>query len=44
MSSKTLNLTDPLYAYLLEKGVHEHPQLKALREETSSLRAALMQI
>jgi caffeoyl-CoA O-methyltransferase len=44
VSSRTLNLTDSLHAYLLDKGVHEHPQLKALREETSTLRAAMMQI
>jgi predicted O-methyltransferase YrrM len=44
MSSRTLNLTEPMYAYLLEHGVRESPALAALREKTRPMRAAGMQI
>jgi predicted O-methyltransferase YrrM len=44
MSSRTINLTDPVYQYLLECGVRESPALAALRAETARLPAALMQI
>lgn len=44
MSSRTLNLTEPVYAYLLEHGVRESSALAALRERTASLEAAPMQI
>jgi len=44
MSSRTLNLTEPVYAYLLEHGVRESEALAALREQTRPLRAAGMQI
>jgi caffeoyl-CoA O-methyltransferase len=44
MSSRTLNLTEPVYAYLLEHGVRESAALAGLREQTRSLAAAGMQI
>lgn len=44
MSSRTINLTEPVYAYLLQHGVRESAALAALREETRSLAAAGMQI
>jgi caffeoyl-CoA O-methyltransferase len=44
MSSRTLNLTPAVYDYLLEHGVRESRALAALREETSTLPAAMMQI
>lgn len=44
MSSRTLNLSDDIYAYLLEHGVRESPALAALREETRPMRMAGMQI
>lgn len=44
MSSRTLNLTEPLYVYLLEHGVRESAALAALREKTQPMRAAGMQI
>lgn len=44
MSNRTLNLTEPVYAYLLEHGVRESAALAALREETAALEAAGMQI
>lgn len=44
MSNKTLNLTDALYQYVLDIGVHEHPQLQKLREETAQHPLARMQI
>jgi caffeoyl-CoA O-methyltransferase len=44
MSSRTLNLTPSIYEYLLEQGVRESPARKALREETTPLRGAGMQI
>ncbi len=44
MSSRTLNLTEPVYRYLLQHGVRESPALAALRERTRPLEAAGMQI
>jgi predicted O-methyltransferase YrrM len=44
MSNRTLNLTDPLYQYLLEHGVRESAALAALRAETQQLTARGMQI
>lgn len=44
MSNKTLNLTDALYQYVLDVGVHEHPQLVKLREQTALHPQANMQI
>src|SRR5829696_2073219 len=37
MSDFTLNLTQPLYDYLLKNSIREHPVLTQLREETHSL-------
>lgn len=44
MSSRTLNLDDSLYAYLLTHGVRESAALARLRERTRPLRGAGMQI
>lgn len=44
MSSRTLNLNDELYQYLLSVGVRECEALKALRLETLELPYAKMQI
>ena len=44
MSTGILNLTNELREYLQEKGMHEHPALKELREETSNLPESVMQI
>lgn len=44
MSSRTLNLDQDVYAYLLEHGVRESAPLAALREETHQLAYAGMQI
>lgn len=44
MSAKTLNLTEPLRAYLLDVGVREDALLASLRERTASLPEARMQI
>ena len=44
MSSKTLNLTDRLYDYLLANSVREPEVLKQLREETAKHPHAVMQI
>lgn len=41
---KHLNLTPPLYDYLLEVSLREHPTLKALRMETQKHPLAIMQI
>ncbi|MCX7117123.1 MAG: class I SAM-dependent methyltransferase [Legionellales bacterium] len=41
---KHLNLTEPLYRYMLDVSLHEHPVLKALREETAKLPLAIMQV
>jgi len=44
MSSRTLNLTDDLIAYVREYGVREHPVLSRLREDTAQMPMAQMQI
>lgn len=44
MSSRTLNLTDPLYEYLLAHSLREPAVLRSLRELTRTLPGAGMQI
>ncbi len=44
MSTRTLNLTDQLYNYILDRSLREQPEQKALREETAKLEWANMQI
>ena len=44
MSTRTINLTDALHAYLLARGVREPDVLRELREETAALPMAVMQI
>jgi len=44
MSRRTLELTDPLYDYLLANSLREPEVLSRLREETAGLRGAGMQI
>lgn len=44
MSTRTLNLTDELYQYLLRTSVREAPVQQALREETAKLPTHNMQI
>jgi predicted O-methyltransferase YrrM len=44
MANRTLNLDERLYAYLRNVSVREHPVLGRLREETSRLPMAMMQI
>ncbi len=44
MSSRTLNLDDNLYHYLIEHSVREHPAQTALREATRAHPNAVMQI
>ncbi|HEX7034652.1 MAG TPA: class I SAM-dependent methyltransferase [Pseudomonadales bacterium] len=44
MSRRTLNLTEPLYEYLLAHGVRESPALAELRERTRPMPGAAMQI
>lgn len=41
---KHLNLTPELYDYMLDVSVQEHPILKALREDTSTMQLAHMQV
>ncbi len=44
MSSRTINLDDELYRYLLDVAVREDDVLRRLREETAGLEMARMQI
>ena len=44
MASRTLNLTDRVYKYLVAHSVRDQAILKALREETAKLPQAMMQI
>ncbi len=44
MKRKTLNLSDPLYDYLLANSLRESPVLAQLRRETAELPGARMQI
>ena len=44
MSTRTIQLTDALHAYLLEYSLREAPLLRRLREETAALPRANMQI
>ncbi|MDX1529019.1 MAG: SAM-dependent methyltransferase, partial [Gammaproteobacteria bacterium] len=44
MSTRTLALTDDLYRYLVEVSVRETPVQRRLREETSKLKEAGLQI
>jgi predicted O-methyltransferase YrrM len=44
MSNKTIGLAEPVYDYLLSVSVREAPLLKRLRDETSKLPLAMMQI
>jgi len=41
---KHLNITPALYDYMLDISLHEHPVLKALREDTAHLPLAVMQV
>jgi predicted O-methyltransferase YrrM len=41
---KHISMTEPLYQYLLDISVQEHPVLKALREKTAELPLSVMQI
>ncbi|MCH9690093.1 MAG: class I SAM-dependent methyltransferase [Gammaproteobacteria bacterium] len=41
---KHLNLTAPLYQYLLNTSVREHPVLQTLREKTAELPLGIMQV
>lgn len=44
MSTRTLSMTDPLYEYLLAVSLRETEVLRQLREETSRIEMARMQI
>ena len=44
MSRRTINLDDPLYQYLLDHSLREHPEQTALREATAKHPRAGMQI
>lgn len=41
---KHLNLTEPLYDYLLDVSLREHPVLTALRHKTADMPLAIMQV
>ena len=41
---KHLNLSKPLYDYMLNISLREHPVLRALREDTAKMALAIMQI
>lgn len=41
---KHLNLTKPLYDYILQKSLREHPVLESLRHDTARLALAVMQV
>ena len=44
MSSRTLNITDSLYTYLLDHSLREPELLQRLREETAGMPNGMMQI